>query len=152
MINSYSQFSVNGLFQKKTKWGIEDILSWKPPLEFLGFLFYPWKFQKKQSFTPETPQNCVTPLGTFKVQNQVPWKFHMTFFFLVTPENCKLFLINPWKFHHQLPPPPCSFFSGIAHGQVLRWSTYLGIFCWYRICSSQVLDFQMLFYQEKLSF
>ena len=38
----------------------------KTPLDFLGFLFCPWKFQKKQSFTPETPQHCVTPLRTFK--------------------------------------------------------------------------------------
>ena len=49
----HPQFSINGLFQKKKKTsGIEEILFLKLPLEFLGFLFYPWKLQKKQSFTP----------------------------------------------------------------------------------------------------
>ena len=49
----HAQFSINGLFQKKTTTsGIEEILSLKLPLEFLSFLFYPWKLQKKQSFTP----------------------------------------------------------------------------------------------------
>ena len=109
--------------EKKNKWGIEDILSWKLPLEFLGFLFYPRKLQKNQSFTPETPQNCVTLLGIFKAWNQDPWKLHMIFFFFD----------HPWKFHvafkfHPQLPQMFGFFSGIARWQVLKWYTYLVIF------------------------
>ena len=94
--NWHPQFSVNYLFQKKTKWGIEDILSWKLPLEFLIFNFLtPWNSTLKSS---------------------------------------------PFVF----------FFSGIAQWQLLRWYTHLavfvGSFCWYQICRSQVLNFQILFY------
>ena len=42
----------NGLFQKKNKQGEGWVHTFlKTPLEFLGFLLYPWKFQIKQSFT-----------------------------------------------------------------------------------------------------
>ena len=50
--------------EKKTGGWIEDILFWKLPLEFLGFLLYPWKFQTKQGFTPRNPTKL--PLGNFK--------------------------------------------------------------------------------------
>ena len=54
----------NGLFQKKTNRGVEDILFsfLKKTLELLIFLLYLWKFQTKQSSTP-------------KLHKIVLWKF-----------------------------------------------------------------------------
>ena len=49
------------------------------PWNFVLFYCNLWKFQTKQSFTLETPQNCVMPLGNFKAKNKDPWKFHMIF-------------------------------------------------------------------------
>ena len=116
--------------RKKTKWGIENILSWKPTLEFLGFPFYSRKFQKKRSFTPETPQNCVTRVHhseLLRPKTKTPG--NSIWFFLSWPPlkiPC-FFSINPRKLKPQLPPPAC-FFSGIAQGQMLRWYTYLAVF------------------------
>ena len=45
----------NGLFQEKTKWGGLRIYLFEPPLEFMIFLLYPWKFQIKQSSNFEIP-------------------------------------------------------------------------------------------------
>ena len=60
---SFSKWSFPEKNQTK---GIEGIFSWKVPLGFIGFLFYPWKFMKNKASSQETPQNCVTPLRTFK--------------------------------------------------------------------------------------
>ena len=96
-------------------WGIQDIIFCKPPLEFLGFLLYPWKLQTKQSFTPRnstklcyTPQKfwglkprlLKIPLDFFLITPINPWKIHL------------LFLQYPWKFH--ILNPVC-YFSGIVH-------------------------------------
>ena len=62
-----------GLFQ-------ENIFS-ETSLEFLDLSLYPKKFQRKQAFTSEILQNCVTPLGKLMVENQDPWKLYN--FFLV---------------------------------------------------------------------
>ena len=71
----------NGLFQKKTKRWIEDILFLKLLPGYLGFLLHPWKSQTNQGFTGPSPletlQTCVAPLGNFKPENQEPWKFHI---------------------------------------------------------------------------
>ena len=66
----------------------------------------------------------------------------MTFSFLSSHENSTLFLINPWKFHPQ-PPPPLygSFWNNLMIGVKMVYT--LGNFCWYLVCSSQVLNFQM---------
>ena len=89
--NWHPQFSVDDLFQKKTKWRIEDILSWKLPLEFLTFNFLtPWNSTLKSS-----------PL--------------FAFFFWNSP------------------------ITGV------KVVCILGSFCWYQICSSQVLNFQKYF-------
>ena len=108
----------------------------KPPLEFFIFLFYPWKFQTKQSSTLDISQNCVRSTGNSKVKNKDPWKFHIFFFghpwkfhifFLVTLGNFTSFLINPKQIPHgiylitleipypQHPPTLVWIFSWIAH-------------------------------------
>ena len=95
--NWHPQFSVKDLFQKKTKWRIKDILSWKLPLEFLIFNFLtPWNSTRKSS-----------PL--------------FFFFFWNSP------------------------MTGVKVVYIL------GSFCWYQICSSQVLHFQKYFYTIFLS-
>ena len=118
--------------KKKTNGRLRTYFLEYPHWNFLDFLFYPRKFQKKQSFTLETPQNFVTSLGTFKPWNQDPWKFH--------PGNSTL--NSPFCF--------CFFWNSPMTGVQVVY--ILGNFCWYRTCSSQVLNFQMLFYQQKLSF
>ena len=76
-----------------------------------------------------------TPLKTFKASNQAPWKFHMIFSFLITPENSMLFLINPWKFHPQLHILVFfSFWNSPMTG--VEVVDIPGNFCWYWICSS----------------
>ena len=44
---------------------------WKKPLEFVCLLLYPRKFLTKQSFTSETMQNSVIPLGNSKIKSRV---------------------------------------------------------------------------------
>ena len=84
----------NGLFQKKTNRGVEDILFsfLKKTLELLIFLLYLWKFQTKQSSTPgNSTKLCY---GNSKARgggHQVLWKFPMIF-------SWSLF----WKFHPTL--------------------------------------------------
>ena len=122
----HSQFSVNSLFQKKNKWEIEDILSWKLPLEFLGFLFYPRKFQKKQSFTLKLHKILLHPLEILRPKIKTPgnsiWFFlswsplKIPYCFYLTPRNFTLNFPLVW------------FFFGIAQRQVIRWFTYLAIF------------------------
>ena len=117
--------------RKKNKWGIEDILSWKPTLEFLGFPFYSRKFQKKRSFTPETPQNCVTRVHRSELlRPKTKTPGNSIWFFLSWPPlkiPC-FFQLTPGNWNLNSPPPPPLFFSGIAQGQILRWYTYLAIF------------------------
>ena len=47
-----------------------------PPPGIFHFLLYLWKFQIKQSLTPDIPQNCVRSLGNSKAKNNDPCKFH----------------------------------------------------------------------------
>ena len=123
--------------RKKTKWGIENILSWKPTLEFLGFPFYSRKFQKKRSFTPETPQNCVTRVHhseLLRPKTKTPG--NSIWFFLSWPPlkiPC-FFSINPRKLKPQL-SPPLSFFRNSSRTDV-KVVYILGNFCWYWTCSS----------------
>ena len=93
--------------------GVEDILFWKRPLEFLDLSLYSWKFKTKWSFTPT---------GISKAKNQDPWKFH-TIFFLIMPGNSTSFFIDSWSFRFYFFNPPGNvlnpllpplLFSGIA--------------------------------------
>ena len=71
------------------RWGVVDILFWKPPGIF-RFVTLPFEILEKTSFYPcksEILQNCVPPLGKSKVKNQDPRKFHISFF------------LKPQKFH-----------------------------------------------------
>ena len=83
-----------GLFQKKSKRG--GILLWAPTLEFLGFLFYPWKFQTKQSFIHHQKLHKIvlhhleilraktkTPGYSAWFFLNYPWKFHVVFNYLM---------------------------------------------------------------------
>ena len=90
-----------------------------PPLEFLFFSLYYWKFQAKSS-----------TLGNSTKLFKISWKFqgHNSrrleiphYFFFVTLRISSSFLINPWKFHMLLcyflisleipyPHPPRLFF------------------------------------------
>ena len=145
----HSQFSVNSLFQKKNKWEIEYIFSWKLPLEFLGFLFYSRKFRKNKASPQKLHKIALHPLELLRPKIKTPGN-SIWFFFLITPENSILFLINPWKFHPHLPLCLIFFWNSTTAGVKVVY--VLGNFCWYRICRSQVLNFQRLFYQQKLSF
>ena len=41
---------------------VEDILFWKNPLEFLDLSLYPYKFRRKEAFTPgNSAKLCDTP-------------------------------------------------------------------------------------------
>ena len=96
--------------------GVEDILFFTPPpsLEFLGFLLYPWKVEIKQGFAPRNSTKlCYTPRKLYGLKPRPPEIPHD--FFLMTPGNSMLFLINswktyllfllyPWKFHILNPP------------------------------------------------
>ena len=71
-------------YSRKNPNGTEDIGSYffNETLECLGLSLYPWKFQRKQSFTSspqENPENCITRIGNSKTKEQDPWKFHMIF-------------------------------------------------------------------------
>ena len=48
----------------------------KISLGFLGFYFTPGNSRQNKASTLETPQNCVTPLGSFRAYKQEPWKSH----------------------------------------------------------------------------
>ena len=91
----------------------------EPPLEFLFFSLYYWKFQAKSS-----------TLGNSTKLFKISWKFQghnprrleiPHYFFFVTLRISSSFLINPWKFHMLLcyflisleipyPHPPRLFF------------------------------------------
>ena len=90
-----------GLFQEKTKEGGGAGLRtyfFEHPLEFLGFLLYPWKFQKKQRFTlRKSTKLCYTP-RKFQGLKLRPLEIPHDFF-LIDPGNSALFLINPCNFH-----------------------------------------------------
>ena len=105
-----------GLFQKKSKRGIEDMVFWKHPLDFLNFsAFYGTSYpclrnSKKQAFTSgNSAKLCVTPLRNSKVRNQDPRKLHMNFpktpleiplLFQLTPGICTCAFFNsPYKCH-----------------------------------------------------
>ena len=91
------------LFQKKNKqgggegfgegksWGHNFLTPYPSPPEFLGFLLCPWKFQTKQDFTLETPQNCVTihPSEILKPKTK-------------TPGNSTLYLINAYLWQREM--------------------------------------------------
>ena len=47
---------------EKRTGGLRTYVFEPPPLEFLGFLLYQWKFQTKQGFTPgNSTKLCYTP-------------------------------------------------------------------------------------------
>ena len=98
----------------------KDILFLKNLLEVLGFLLYPWNFRTKQSFTPgNSAKLCYTP---WRFQCQKPRPVEVPHeFFLISPRDSILFLINhwtfrmlflqyPWGFHIFASPLPCLLF------------------------------------------
>ena len=60
-------------------WGHIFLKPTPPPLNFLDFLLYPWKFQAKQGFTPRNFTKLCYTLIIFKALTQDPWKFHTIF-------------------------------------------------------------------------
>ena len=63
-----------GLFQKKSKQGVEDIHFPKTPLEVLDLSLYPKKFLRKQALTPgnsaklsDTPRKFQKPRSKTKI-------------------------------------------------------------------------------------
>ena len=79
-----------GYSRKKTNRDVEDIFFWNPPLEFLGFLLYYWKFQTKQSFTPRgsTKLCSIHPSEILKPKTKT------------TGNSTLLFLDHPLKLFH----------------------------------------------------
>ena len=89
-----------GYSRKKTnseggEWS-EDILFWKNPWNFWVSYFMDGNSRQNKASSLETPQNFVTPLGNFKAKPRLLEITHD--FFLITPGNSTLFLINPWKY------------------------------------------------------
>ena len=92
---------VTGLFQKKPKQGgVEDIL-FVHCSEFLGFLLYiPLEIPDRTKLHPQKLHKIVLHSSeilrpeTTKTPGEIPHDF-----FLITPGNSTLFLINTWKFH-----------------------------------------------------
>ena len=79
--------------EKTQKGGLEDILGWKRPLEYLNLSLYPWKFQTKWSFTPGNSKKMYcTHSGISNAKNQDPQKFHM------------IFSWSPLEFPHSITP------------------------------------------------
>ena len=115
----------NGLFQKKSKRRVEDILFWKAPLEILDHLHqeilekksvYPWKFCKFACHPLEIPKS-----------NQDPWKFCISFswhpcnfhfFFNWTLEFPRFFFETPGN--SMSSTPPVWIFFGIAQCMFLH--------------------------------
>ena len=85
----------NELFQEKNKqegsWGHTFL---KKALEFEGFLLYTQKFQTRKGLPLKILENCVALLGSSKGNIKTPGNF-----FLFTPGNSNLFLVNSWKFN-----------------------------------------------------
>ena len=84
------------------------------------FFTLPLKIPNETKLHLETQQNCVTLL--FRLKTKTLGEISHDYF-LVTPGNSMLFLINPWKFHllslqclwkFLILNPPVWFFSGIA--------------------------------------
>ena len=89
-----------------------------PPLKSLGILLTPGNSRQNRPSPLETPQNFVPP-RPLEIPND---------FFLMTPENSTLFLINPGKptcYFFNTPgnsissTSPAWFFSGIANYQII---------------------------------
>ena len=79
----------NGLFQKKKQTeGRWLRIYFFNPLEFLGFLLYPWKFQTKLKTSPlETSQNCVTTPSSEILTPKTKTPGNSTWFFLDHPRK-----------------------------------------------------------------
>ena len=83
----FSHFSIVGIFwdwntckkkalPQKIKWRGD----WRHNTFFKkGFLFYPWIFQTKQSFTNTNSAKLCYFTQNFKAKNQEPWKFQYNF-------------------------------------------------------------------------
>ena len=67
-------------------------------MEFLDLPLYPWKIQRKQDFTlvGNSAELWCDTLGNSNIENQHPWKFHMSFSW--TPLEIPLLPIDPWNF------------------------------------------------------
>ena len=92
---------------------------WKHLWNFLFFLhFTPGNSRENKASPLEISKKCVTRLCNFKRQKQRP--LEIPHFFLITPGNTSMLLINPWKCHllflqktleiHMLNPQFFSFF------------------------------------------
>ena len=109
----------NGIFQKKSR--RLRTYFFKKTLEFLGLSLYPWKFRRKQSFTPENSTKfCYT---SWKFQRQKPRLVEIPHEFFLSPleipllfyltagiSTCSFFIQYPWKFHVLNPPSCLDFF------------------------------------------
>ena len=132
--------------KKRNKWGIEDILSWKLPLEFLGFLFAPGNSRKIKASPQKLHKIMLHSSEFLRPKTKISGNYIWIFSLLITPENSMLLL------NSTLNSPKCLFFFWNSSMAGVKVVYLLGNFCWHWICSSQVLNFQMLFYQQKLSF
>ena len=93
-------------------WGTEDILFWKPPLEFFIFYFTHGNSRQNKAQPLDIPPNCVKIPWKFQGQKQRPLAIPH-YFFLVTLGYYTLFLINPWKFHNYFFDTPGNSISSI---------------------------------------
>ena len=143
-----SVFSKCPFPEKKQIGDFDYILSWKSPLEFLGFLFYLWKIQKNKAVPQKLHKILLHPSELLRPKTKTAGSSIWCFSFLITPENSILFLLIP--VNSTLNSSPCFFWNSPMTGVKVVYILFK--FCWYRVCSSQVLNFQMLFYQQKLLF
>ena len=101
VLNSPVCFFLEGLAhwaipEKIQKGGLEDILSWKRPLEYLNLSLYPWKFQTKWSFTPGNSKKMYCTQWNFQGQKPRPTEIPCDFF-LIAPRISTFYYT--WKFH-----------------------------------------------------
>ena len=80
--------------EKNRGWG-HTFLKTPLPGNFHFFHLTPANSRQNSSTPGNSKFLLARYLGNFKVKNQDPWKFHITFF-LVTLLNSTSFLINPW--------------------------------------------------------
>ena len=88
--------------EKPNRGGGYTFLNSPHPWKFLICHFYPYKFQRKQAFTPGNPanilENCVPLFRIPKSKTKTHWNF--TWFFLEFPWKFHFFFYSPLEFPH----------------------------------------------------
>ena len=83
--------------EKNQKTGeVEDVLFWKNPWTFLVFYFTPGNSGQNKDLPQETPQIWLHPSKILRPKTKTPLEIPH-YYFLISPGNFTLFLVNIWK-------------------------------------------------------